>query len=116
MQIERLPRAKFVFSARQRQFAHFQPFSNRKHVGKRSTLDYRRAFSKPIEEMRIPLTPHQGSTTGRVDGFRRAAACEFVNIKRALGFTEVEARKELAMWLGHNPHRTEVTYAYVPRR
>ena len=22
---------------------------------------------------------------------------------------------ELAMWLGHNPHRTEVTYAYVPK-
>jgi len=38
-----------------------------------------------------------------------------VDIKRALGYTEAEARRELAMWLGHNPHRTEVTYAYVPR-
>jgi integrase len=49
-----------------------------------------------------------------VHGFRGAAAGEFINIKRTLGFTEVEARHELAMWLGHNPHRTEVTYAYVP--
>ena len=48
-------------------------------------------------------------------GFRGAAACEFVAVKHALGFTEGEARKELAMWLGHNPHRTEVTYAYVPQ-
>ena len=50
-----------------------------------------------------------------VHGFRATAACEFVDVKRALGHTEVEARKELAMWLGHNPHRTEVTYAYVPK-
>jgi integrase len=51
-----------------------------------------------------------------VHGFRGTAAGEFISIKRALGFTEVEARHELAMWLGHNPHRTEVTYAYVPKR
>ena len=50
-----------------------------------------------------------------VHGFRGTAAGEFINIKNALGFTENEARRELAMWLGHNPHRTEVTYAYVPR-
>jgi len=50
-----------------------------------------------------------------VHGFRATAACEFVDVKRALGFTEAEARRELAMWLGHNPHRTEVTYAYVPK-
>jgi integrase len=50
-----------------------------------------------------------------VHGFRATAACEFVDLKRALGFTEAEARRELAMWLGHNPHRIEVTYAYVPR-
>ena len=50
-----------------------------------------------------------------VHGFRATAACEFVDLKRALGFTENEARRELAMWLGHNPHRIEVTYAYVPR-
>jgi len=50
-----------------------------------------------------------------VHGFRGTAAGEFISIKRALGFTEVEARHELAQWLGHNPHRTEVTYAYVPR-
>jgi len=49
-----------------------------------------------------------------VHGFRGTAAGGFISIKRALGFTEVEARHELAMWLGHNPHRTEVTYAYVP--
>ena len=50
-----------------------------------------------------------------VHGFRGTAAGEFISMKRALGFTEVEARHALAMWLGHNPHRTEVTYAYVPR-
>jgi integrase len=50
-----------------------------------------------------------------VHGFRATAAGKFVDLKRALGYTEAEARRELAMWLGHNPHRTEVTYAYVPR-
>ena len=50
-----------------------------------------------------------------VHGFRATAACKFVDLKRALGYTEAEARRELVMWLGHNPHRTEVTYAYVPR-
>jgi integrase len=64
-----------------------------------------------------------------VHGFRATAACEFVDIKRALGDTEMEARRELAtlaphatalrcsagVWLGHNPQRTEVTYAYVPK-
>jgi hypothetical protein len=50
-----------------------------------------------------------------VHGFRATAACEFVDIKAALGYTEREARQELAMWLGHNLHRTEVTYAYVPK-
>lgn len=50
-----------------------------------------------------------------VHGFRATAACQFVDLKRALGFTEAEARRELAMWLGHNPQRTEVTYAYVPK-
>jgi integrase len=48
-------------------------------------------------------------------GFRATAACEFVGIKADLGYTALEARHELAMWLGHNPLRTEVTYAYVPR-
>ncbi|NTU64018.1 MAG: hypothetical protein HGB05_11625 [Chloroflexi bacterium] len=50
-----------------------------------------------------------------VHGFRGAAAGAFIGIKRTLGFTEVEARRELAQWLGHNPQRTEVTYAYVPK-
>lgn len=50
-----------------------------------------------------------------VHGFRGTAASEFISIKRAPGFTEVEARRELALWLGHNPQRTEVTYAYVPK-
>jgi integrase len=50
-----------------------------------------------------------------VHGFRATAACKFVDLKHALGYTEAEARRELAMWLGHNPHRTEVTYAYVPK-
>jgi integrase len=51
-----------------------------------------------------------------VHGFRGAAACEFVEVKKALGHTELDARRELAQWLGHDPHRTEVTYAYVPKR
>lgn len=50
-----------------------------------------------------------------VHGFRATAAGELVSLKQALGFTEAEARRELAQWLGHNPQRTEVTYAYVPR-
>ena len=49
-----------------------------------------------------------------VHGFRATAAGEFISVRQALGFTEVEARHSLAMWLGHNPHRIEVTYAYVP--
>lgn len=48
-----------------------------------------------------------------VHGFRATAACEFMHIKESLGYTEIEARRELAQWLGHNPHRIEVTYAYV---
>ncbi|MFN8596682.1 MAG: hypothetical protein U0559_10940 [Anaerolineae bacterium] len=51
-----------------------------------------------------------------VHGFRATAACEFVNIKSALGYTDLKARHELASWLGHNPHGTEVTYEYVPHR
>jgi hypothetical protein len=50
-----------------------------------------------------------------VHGFRGTAAGELISLKQALGFTEIEARRELALWLGHNPHRTEVTYAYVPK-
>ena len=50
-----------------------------------------------------------------VHGFRGTAACEFVDLKLASGYTDTEARRELAVWLGHNPRRTEVTYAYVPR-
>ena len=51
-----------------------------------------------------------------VHGFRAIAACEFVDRKCTAGYTETEARRELAVWLGHNPHRTEVTYACVPKR
>ena len=50
-----------------------------------------------------------------VHGFRGTAACEFMRVKESLGYTEREARRELAQWLGHNPHRIEVTYAYVMR-
>jgi hypothetical protein len=50
-----------------------------------------------------------------VHGFRATAACELVDLKCASGYNETEARRELAVWLGHNPHRTEVTYAYVPK-
>jgi integrase len=50
-----------------------------------------------------------------VHGFRGTVACEFMRAKKSLGYTEKEARRELAQWLGHNPHRIEVTYAYVVR-
>ena len=36
-----------------------------------------------------------------VHGFRATAACEFVNIKSALGYTEMEARHELATLAPH---------------
>jgi integrase len=49
-----------------------------------------------------------------VHGFRGTAAVAFVETHMEnLGVNEHEARRRLAMWLGHNPHRTEVTYAYV---
>ncbi len=32
-----------------------------------------------------------------VHGFRATAACEFVDLKRAFGYTEAEERRELAM-------------------
>ena len=51
-----------------------------------------------------------------VHGFRGTAACELMRVKELLGYTEKEARRELAQWLGHNPHRIEVTYAYVPKQ
>lgn len=51
-----------------------------------------------------------------VHGFRATAACEFVDIKCAMGHSELEARRAVAAWLGHSPHRTEVTYGYVPKR
>ena len=51
-----------------------------------------------------------------VHGFRGAAATEFLRRETTgLGFSESEGRQHLAMWLGHNPHRTEVTFAYVPK-
>ncbi|MEK7323808.1 MAG: hypothetical protein AAB217_00965, partial [Chloroflexota bacterium] len=50
-----------------------------------------------------------------VHGFRGTAAGEFLRVKGLLGYEETEARHELAQWLGHNSHRIEVTYAYVPR-
>ncbi len=59
--------------------------------------------------------PDERGVSCSVYGFRATAACKFVSLKRALGYSEAEARHELAMWLGHHPHRTEVTYAYVPR-
>ena len=38
------------------------------------------------------------------------------DLKLTLEYTATEARRELAVWLGHNPHRMEVTYAYVSPR
>jgi integrase len=52
-----------------------------------------------------------------VHGFRGTAATEFLRMHMdVLGQDELPARRALAMWLGHNPHRTEVTYAYVSAR
>jgi integrase len=52
-----------------------------------------------------------------VHGFRGTAAVEFAKMHtEILEASEHEARRQLAMWLGHNPHRTEVTYAYVDRK
>jgi integrase len=52
-----------------------------------------------------------------VHGFRGTAAVEFAKMHtEILEASEHEARRQLAMWLGHNPHRTEVTYAYVGRK
>ena len=67
----------------------------------------RRAVRKTCDEL--------GIQRRGVHGFRGTAACEFVRVKELLGYDEAEARRELARWLGHNPHRTEVTYAYVSR-
>jgi integrase len=68
----------------------------------------RTAVRKACDDLGIP---RRG-----VHGFRGTAAGEFMRLKELLGYDEGEARRELAQWLGHNPHRTEVTYAYVPRR
>jgi len=52
-----------------------------------------------------------------VHGFRGSAAQAFLRQEtNLLGFSESEGRRHLAMWLGHNPHRTEVTFAYVPKQ
>ncbi len=49
-----------------------------------------------------------------VHGFRGTAATKFMQMKLdLLGASEHEGWRELAMWLGHNPQRTKVTYAYV---
>jgi hypothetical protein len=72
-------------------------------------------------------SPRSGGIQRRsVHGFRATAACQFVDLKRALGDTEAKARWGLAthaphviacdarVGLGQNLHRTEVTSAYVP--
>ena len=47
--------------------------------------------------------------------FRGTAANEFMRAKELPGYDEAAARRELAQWLGHSPHRTAVTYVYVPK-
>jgi hypothetical protein len=74
-------------------------------------LQWKDSLERTVRQGCDALTIHRRG----VHGFRGTAAGEFMSVKRALGYTEAEARHELAMWLGHNPHRTEVTYAYVPR-
>ena len=91
------------------------------HMGETIVLFRRRRYRREVAELLQALVDKH--PTGMMlleikvyaDSFRATAACEFVKVKAALGYTDLEARHELAMWLGHNPHRTEVTYAYVPR-
>jgi ATP/maltotriose-dependent transcriptional regulator MalT len=78
-------------------------------VEKRAPLLIARAWIAHFESRPRAIPPF----LQKAEPLLQTAACEFVGVKRALGYTEMEARHELAMWLGHNPHRTEVTYAYV---
>jgi len=50
-----------------------------------------------------------------VHGLRATAAREFLQRQIRLGATEQEARRLLAVWLGHDEHRTEVTHKYVSK-
>jgi integrase len=74
-----------------------------------------RTWKNGLEDIVRGAADRLGIRRRGVHGFRGTAAVEFVETHmEILGASEHEARRELAMWLGHNPHRTEVTYAYVP--
>jgi integrase len=76
-----------------------------------------RTWKNGLEDIVRGAADRLGIQRRGVHGFRGTAAVDFVETKmEILGASELEARRELAMWLGHNPQRTEVTYAYVPAR
>lgn len=76
-----------------------------------------RTWKNGLEDSVRTAADRLGIQRRGVHGFRGTAATEFLRIRMdVLGQTEREARRELAMWLGHNPQRTEVTYAYVSAR
>jgi len=76
-----------------------------------------RTWKNGLEDAVRATADRLGIQRRGVHGFRGTAASEFMQAKMDLmGASEHEARRELAMWLGHNPQRTEVTYAYVGRR
>jgi len=75
-----------------------------------------RTWKNGLEDIVRGAADRLGIQRRGVHGFRGTAAVEFVETHMGiLGVNEHEARRRLAMWLGHNPQRTEVTYAYVPR-
>jgi len=76
-----------------------------------------RTWKNGLEDAVRDTADRLGIQRRGVHGFRGTAATEFLQMKMdLLGASEHEARRELAMWLGHNPQRTEVTYAYVSKR
>jgi integrase len=75
------------------------------------------AWKRRLEDSVRTACDNLGVRRRGVHGFRGTAAAEFLQIRMDnFGYSETEGRRELAMWLGHNPQRIEVTYAYVPRR
>jgi len=73
-----------------------------------------RTWKNGLEDIVRGAADRLGIQRRGVHGFRGTAAVEFVETHmEILGVNEHEARRRLAMCLGHNPQRTEVTYAYV---
>ena len=78
---------------------------------------HERTWKNGLEDAVRDTAVRLGIQRRGVHGFRGTAATEFIQMKMDLMGASVHgARRELAMWLGHNPQRTEVTYAYVGRK